>query len=125
MQTLQFHPAWDSTLSEKDRHTIKQSFELATLKPDKIIQFTPLWQAKNHRGNLLVTVLIHNIGEAEVTWNKEKIVLYTNSSKMAEHRFSLPFTCKSKTSTPWTFIFPQGHYEGDYEIPNGELFLKN
>ncbi|WP_165769140.1 hypothetical protein [Virgibacillus profundi] len=57
MQKLIFESAWDKTIAEQDRENIKQVFDKVNLTAEKSIQFTSLWQAKNHRGELLIAVL--------------------------------------------------------------------
>lgn len=57
MQKLKFQSAWDKTIAEEDRKKIKTAFENVSLDSGRNIQFSTLWQAKNHRGELLVAVL--------------------------------------------------------------------
>lgn len=50
MQMLTFESKWDKTITNHDRKRIREFFQEAVLTPDIAIQFTSLWQAKNHRG---------------------------------------------------------------------------
>lgn len=106
MQTLVFENAWNKTISERDRERVRQSFTNVTLEDHVAIQFTPLWQAMNHKGELLVTTLIHNCSTDDVTLQDESLSVKHGHSLIVTHSFTIPFVVHAKTSMPWTFIFP-------------------
>lgn len=117
MQKLTFESAWDKTIAEKDREQIKQSFKEACLTPGINIQFTALWQAKNHRGELLVAVLIHNTSQQDFSFHNQKMTYTVNDTIFATHSFSPSIIVEKETSMPWTFIFPASSFDrfGNFE----------
>ncbi|WP_404452181.1 SLAP domain-containing protein [Virgibacillus necropolis] len=124
MQKLIFHPAWDKTIANQDRERIKKSFETTSLDPDKNVQFTSLSQAKNHRGDLLVMVLIHNTSHQELEFKNQPLIYKINDNQIAEHTFTLPVTLKQETSLPWTFIFPAGIFNDTEPYQDGVLIMQ-
>lgn len=108
MQKLTFEQAWDKTISLKDREKIHEVFLATNQKKNETIKFIPLWQAKNHKGELLVTVLIHNFSEQSLAFHNNKLhYLTSNNEIIAEHTFShASLMLEPETSMPWTFIFP-------------------
>lgn len=122
MQKLTFHPAWEKTIAAEDRERITLSFEAMDFGySNKEIEFTSLSQAKNHRGDLLVIVLIHNTSQQDHTIHDEKISYEVKNTSLAEHTFFLPFTIKKHTSMPWTFIFPSGSLDSTDSFQGGEI----
>ncbi|WP_164669327.1 SLAP domain-containing protein [Virgibacillus doumboii] len=123
MQQLKFHPKWDKTIAEEDRNHITQSFQQADLSSDKTIQFTSLWHVKNHRGDLLVTTIVHNTSESSAKLDNQILTCHVNGKEVAEHTFSPPFTFETKTSMPWTFIFPEGSFAKNVHFDENELTI--
>lgn len=121
LQKLTFESKWDKTIADQDRGQIKQFFQEAILVPAKNIQFTSLWQAKNHRGELLVTVLIHNISQRNFSFVDQQMTYLVNDSFFAKHTFSSPITIEKQTSMPWTFIFPASTLNSDERFEDGVL----
>lgn len=107
MQKLVFEEAWDRTISDTDRRRIEGIFQEAALANTPIIQFSMLQQAINHKGELLITVIIHNISSEPFFLTDKTMHYKTEERTEAKHTFSLPFAIKGKTSMPWTFIFPK------------------
>lgn len=107
MQKLMFDSSWDKALSNKDRKGIEDVFlKTATLNSNNI-QFTPLWQAFNHKEELLVTMLIHNFTSELVSFNDIQLRYLENNEMIAEHLFHHPtLAIQPSHSMPWTFIFP-------------------
>ncbi|KYC90332.1 MULTISPECIES: SLAP domain-containing protein [Heyndrickxia] len=125
MQKLQFESAWDKTLSDNDRERIKNVFFKTNYSNDNSIQFTPLWQAINHKGELLVTTLIHNFSEHPVTFKNKKLLYYENNKMIADHTFSIPnLLVEKKTSMPWTFIFPADSFHQKADLMNGYIEME-
>jgi SLAP domain-containing protein len=126
-QTLQFEAAWDKTIANQDREKIKQEFIRVkeNLSKEAKIQFTTLRHAVNHKGELLVIVLVHNTSNTDFTFYNQQIHYQTNGQTIARNIFTIPrLVIKKETSMPWTFIFPKQQILSD-EIPsNGELIIK-
>ncbi|MGE8207493.1 SLAP domain-containing protein [Heyndrickxia sp. NPDC080065] len=107
MQKLKFESSWDKTLSDKDRKRINQVFLGSNLSKEDSIQLTPLWQARNYKGELLVTVLVHNFGTQVLSFRDKNLCYVENNEVVAKHKFPLSnLIIEPKTSMPWTFIFP-------------------
>ncbi|WP_188207190.1 SLAP domain-containing protein [Alkalibacillus aidingensis] len=102
MQKLVFESKWEQTISEQDRQKIESTFNKINI-PNHQVRLTPLWQAVNHKGELLVTTLIHNSTNQSLSFNNTK-VQYDNR---VEALFTLPISIDPQTSMPWTFIFPE------------------
>ncbi|WP_171038075.1 SLAP domain-containing protein [Aquibacillus sediminis] len=107
MQKLQFENSWNKTISKQDREQIEKTFLEVMLQEDIPIQFTVLWHAVNHSGDLLVTTLVHNTTTEMVRFDDATIQYSVNNNMVAEYSFSLPtLHIAPQTSMPWTFIFP-------------------
>lgn len=107
-QTLNFEPSWDKALPEQDRLKIEQTFEQINHDTtEQSITFTPLWQAQNYKGELLVTVVINNYSEDKLSFDQTPINYIEDGQILATHFFTLKtVTIPPKTSMPWAFIFP-------------------
>ncbi|WP_068672633.1 SLAP domain-containing protein [Oceanobacillus sp. Castelsardo] len=127
-QTLQFEAAWDKTIANQDRERIEQEFLKVkeNLSREEEIQFTTLRHAINHKGELLVTVLVHNTSNTDFTFYNHNLHYQANGETIAEHIFTIPrFVIEKETSMPWTFIFPTQQILR-HEIPsNGTLLINN
>ncbi|MCU9614983.1 SLAP domain-containing protein [Caldibacillus lycopersici] len=130
MQQLVFEAAWNKTIADIDRRKIEQAFHLGKIS-DTFIHFQMLWSAINHRGELLITVLIHNPTDKAVQIRDEKIVYVEKEETVAENIFTFPtLEIGAYCSLPWTFIFPthkkigeQSDTIGRTEYVAGELLL--
>lgn len=122
MQKLQFELSWDKTLSIKDRERIKQAFLETSFSNHQDFQLTPLWEAFNHKGELLVTVLIHNFGKENLSFNNKKLCYFENNEIVAHNTFTLskPIV-EQETSMPWTFIFPAPSFFSHATLENGHI----
>ena len=69
------------------------------------IQLSFLWEAINHKGERLVTVLIHNREDTPLPFQDTAITYYNEDKQIAAGTFNLPLEIPGKTSMPWTFIF--------------------
>ena len=117
MQALLLEKAWERTISDADRSMIIEAFQEAVLSDKPAVQFSSLWQAMNHKKELLVTVIIHNIGKEAISFTDKTIKYSVAAKTAAKHTFSLPFFIQGETSMPWTFIFPK---ESIFFWPNPE-----
>ncbi|MFD2618646.1 SLAP domain-containing protein [Terrilactibacillus laevilacticus] len=121
MQQLLFESSWDKTISMKDRKIIHETF-LKTKTGDHNIHFVPLWQALNHKENLLVTVLIHNFSDELLSFNHTTIKYFEDRKQMAKYVFHLPaLVVEAETSMPWTFIFPKETISENAKLDDGYL----
>lgn len=122
MQKLVFESSWNKALSDKDRKAIENTFLETSKNHNDTIQLTPLWQAFNHKGELLVTVLIHNFTQHSFSFNGTKLRYSVNKEILAEHIFTRPLIeIQAKCSMPWTLIFPKEHLDNKLPIKNGYL----
>ncbi|MFJ5622838.1 SLAP domain-containing protein [Peribacillus loiseleuriae] len=122
MQKLQYESSWDKTLSNKDRKIIEGIFLDTSLPNQNSIQFTSLWQAINHKGELLVTVLVHNFSHQVCSFMNKKLRYMENNEIIAEHTFTLPsLIVQPETSMPWTFIFPVESLNSHELLEDGRL----
>ncbi|MEH6949512.1 SLAP domain-containing protein [Bacillus sp. JJ634] len=122
MQKLQFEPSWDKTLSLKDRKRIEEIHSETSLSNPANMQLTPLWQATNHKGELLITVLVHNFSQQVLLFHNKKLRYIENKEIIAEHIFILPsLVIQRETSMPWTFIFPVESLKKPATLEKGHL----
>lgn len=124
MQKLIFESSWDKALSNKDRKVIEDAFlKTATLNSNNI-QFTPLWQAFNHKDELLVTMLIHNFTSEFVSFNDIQLRYLESNKMIAEHLFHHPtLAIQASHSMPWTFIFPSSSTKRKATFENGQMVI--
>lgn len=122
MQKLIFESAWDKTISNKDRKEIEAIFLETSQSDNQGVQLTPLWQAFNHKGELLVTVLIHNFTMHAFSFQNTKLTYIEANEVLIEHSFTIPsFSIQAKSSMPWTFIFPNENLDKKFTLENGHL----
>lgn len=105
MQQLSFHPAWDKTISEKDRLLIEDIFDQTYNQVDDLIMSPVIRTAINHKKELLVTALVHNFTHHSAQFRNRSIFISCGDFD-EEQVFTLPdFVIPPFTSMPWTFIF--------------------
>jgi len=122
MQQLQFEASWDKALAAEDRQTIEKIFN-ETKDINRVnILFSPLREAINHKGELLVTVLVHNFTDHQLDFTNTKLVYSIHGEVIAENIFTLrALSIPAFTSMPWTFIFPEGSYKPLTSFENGRI----
>lgn len=127
MQRLVFEAAWDKTIAPIDREFITKTFHETKDNPKEKIIFTPIRQAINHQGSLLVTVLIQNFtNDSSLLLENIHVIYKENNELIAEHSFSHPHvTITKKTSMPWTFIFPSSSLVQDPALQSGTISIAN
>lgn len=126
MQKLVFHPAWDRTISEKDRMKIEETFQQTVHSINNEIKILPLWQAENHLGDLLVTTLIHNKTSNDLSFHNQLIKYVIKDETVATHTFNnQDLLIKTGTSMPWTFIFPEEKWNQFKLNQIGKIYLEN
>lgn len=124
MQRLHFEPSWEKTIALEDRELITEIFRGSNLKDDANIRLEPIWEAKNYKGEVLITVLIHNFMDTDLTFQNKKITYVENKAIIAEYIFTIPqLFIEPKTSLPWTFIFPVESFKIDKFHGNGKLLI--
>ncbi len=124
MQKLYFEPAWDRTIAQRDRNKITKMFQEQAAHIHNGIHLSFLWNALNHKGERLVTVLIHNREETASHLQETVITYYEHDRQIATGTFSLPSEIAGKTTMPWTFIFAQSNQTdkpSQYNIINEAL----
>lgn len=109
MQKLYFESAWDKTIAPSDREKIGKTFQEQALHLEDGIHFTFLWKAKNHKGELLIAVLIHNCEETTLHIQDAIVTYLERDEKIATSLFSVPCEIAGKTTMPWTFIFSESN----------------
>ncbi|WP_313893726.1 SLAP domain-containing protein [Psychrobacillus sp.] len=124
MQKLMFESSWNKALSNKDRKVIEDAFLKTAILNSNSIQFTPLWQAFNHKDELLVTMLIHNFTSELVSFNDIQLRYLENNKMIAEHLFHLPtLVIQPSYSMPWTFIFPTSSTKQEATFKNVQMVI--
>ena len=103
MQKLYFEPAWDKSIAPVDREKIRQHFQTRHLESDIHLSF--LWEAINHKGEQLVTVLIHNPKDTPLLLQDTIISYFKGNDRITTGIFHLPLRIPEKSAMPWTFIF--------------------
>lgn len=94
---LQFEPTWNKSISQQDRTLIEQTFTIC----DKNEPFTLIRQAINHRGEHLLTVLVHNQEDSMMTFQQRPVQIASFHGIFTIPQLQIP----PYTSMPWTFIF--------------------
>ncbi|WP_318615840.1 SLAP domain-containing protein [Sporosarcina sp. YIM B06819] len=105
MQNLYFEPAWDKTIAPADREKIIHHFHQQTKQLQSGVHMSFLRNARNHKGELLITVLIHNFEEINFRLDNTVISYNEQGKQPANATFSLRCEIAGNTSMPWTFIF--------------------
>lgn len=119
MQKLYFEAAWEHTLATNDRNKISQTFEIVKPNLDEGVQFTFLWEAHNHKGEQLITTLIHNVRPYPLELINTTIQYQQHENLSFISTFHVPEIIPPKSSMPWTFIFStdlKGKKAPDYII---------
>ena len=107
MQILKFEPSWEKAISINDRKLITDIFQSSNTQFNQSTRLKPIWEATNYKGEVLITILIHNFTNTTLTFRNQKLSYQEKNIVIAEHIFTVPqLVIKPKTSMPWTFIFP-------------------
>ncbi|WP_117170943.1 SLAP domain-containing protein [Paraliobacillus sediminis] len=126
MQQLQFESAWDKTIADQDRKRIERIFSETNHHQVQDITLAPVTVAKNHKGELLVTVLIHNFTEESFRFHGKTLQYKEKNLIKATHTFGSPtLTITKQTSMPWTFIFPTDSLQADCSFKDGVVEILN
>ena len=115
MQTLYFENAWERTIAQDDRDYIIEKFEEVKLELEEGIHFTFLWAAENHKKDLLITALIHNVRSYPLLLDDTVIAYQTNTDTPYINKFYIKETIPAHSTMPWTFIFSEN--KPTYETP--------
>lgn len=125
MQNLQFESSWEHAIALKDRELITNIFQNSNTEDGQSIRLEPIWEAMNYKGEVLITVLIHNFSNTGLTFQNQKFTYIEKETIIAEHIFTVPqLIIKPKTSMPWTFIFPTESLEMKEIRRNGKLKME-
>ncbi len=107
IQKLYFEPAWDKTIAPVDREKITHQFQQQTKQLQDGVHLSFLRNAINHKGEQLITVLIHNFEDINFHITNTVISYNEQGKHLANATFSLPCEIAGNTSMPWTFIFSE------------------
>ena len=125
MQQLQFDSSWDKALAAEDRQNIERIFHETKHLNSAGILFSPIREAINHKGELLVTVLVHNFTDNPLSFTNLRLLYSVLGKTIADNTFTLPaLEIPSQVSMPWTFIFPKGSYTTQTNFKNGRLAIR-
>src|SRR5690625_2803213 len=105
MQKLQFESAWDKTIAPKDRRQISDIFHSCATSLNIGVHFSFLWEAENHKNELLVTALIHNYNDTSLQIKNAIITYQIEQEKLATGIFNVHPIIPGNTSMTCTFIF--------------------
>ncbi|MDN4524706.1 SLAP domain-containing protein [Fictibacillus fluitans] len=125
MQRLIYERAWDKTIAEQDRTMIEEIFNETLEENEQSVAFPLIRSASNHKGDLLVTCLIHNFGSGPFAI-KDTVFAYSEDGVLiAEMAFTIPqVQLPPETSMPWTFIFPKALLKKEPAHAGGRLDFK-
>ena len=107
MQKLYFEPAWDKAIAPTDREKITHRFQQQTKQLQNGVHLSFLWNARNYKGEQLITVLIHNFEEINLRLHNTAISYNEQGKQPVNATFSLPCEIEGNTSMPWAFIFSE------------------
>lgn len=107
MQKLYFEPAWDKAIAPTDREKITHRFQQQTKQLQSGVHLSFLWNARNYKGEQLITVLIHNFEEINFRLHNTAISYNEQGKQPVNATFSLPCEIEGNTSMPWAFIFSE------------------
>ncbi|GAA0289171.1 SLAP domain-containing protein [Gracilibacillus halotolerans] len=117
MQSFQLQEAWQRQISPDDKEQLIDLFNKTRNQMGETITCIPYRLAFNHRQDLLCTVLIHNTKDESIDLRNVMITIKKESKEVATNIFEdLPLQLPSKTSMPWTYIFPLNHYDTSLTI---------
>ncbi|MEK4484335.1 SLAP domain-containing protein [Psychrobacillus sp. FSL H8-0484] len=122
MQKLEFESSWAKALSSKDREEIEKTFLETSNTENHDLLLSPIWQAINHKGELLITVLVHNFTQQVITFNQTRLAYIENNKIIAQSTFTLPtLSIPPSISMPWTFIFSVDSLKSPAKLNSGSL----
>ncbi|QFF97667.1 SLAP domain-containing protein [Psychrobacillus glaciei] len=122
MQKLAFEMSWDRALSDKDRKEIERIFLHTNKREFPSARLSLIWRATNHKGDLLVTVLVHNFTDEILIFSEKRVTYLENNEVIAENTFTLStLIIQPNTSMPWTFIFTKDSLKKVITLENGHL----
>ncbi|MFZ3578968.1 accessory Sec system S-layer assembly protein [Virgibacillus sp. DJP39] len=105
---LDLAESWEKSIAENTKSSLQKIVESAApLKPGEV-NFMGLEAKQKENKDLVVTILIRNGAEKNITLEQAPFGLKDASGEeIAKGSFKLEdFTVKANTSKPWTFIFP-------------------
>ncbi|SDN42540.1 SLAP domain-containing protein [Fictibacillus solisalsi] len=125
MQRLIYESAWDKTIAEQDRKMIEEIFNETSEENGQNVAFPLIRSAMNHKGDLLVTCLIHNFGSEPFVIQDTVFTYKEDGELIAELAFTIPqVQLPPETSMPWTFIFPKALIHKEPVHTGGKLDFK-
>lgn len=118
MQQLYLHPTWEKAVSQKDLALIEDVFEQTYTKADDVIMSPVVRTAFNHKGELLITALVHNFTHHSARFMNRSVFIRCGDY-MEEQVFTIPsLSIPPFTSMPWTFIFKPDPLHATLDLPH-------
>ncbi|MFC0015709.1 MULTISPECIES: SLAP domain-containing protein [Allobacillus] len=112
MQQLLYHSAWNKQVDSTLDQQIQKAYIQTRDDEDQVI--VPLRQAVNHKGDYLLTVLLHNRKQQTLNLSTVHLSVSSPNFKANQQQFSsAEWSIAPMTSAPWTFIFSQANYSGE------------
>ncbi|WP_277679848.1 accessory Sec system S-layer assembly protein [Gracilibacillus dipsosauri] len=105
---LDLEESWEKSIGDETKKSLEKIVENAPeLKPGEV-NFMGLSIKYNDNNDLLVTILIRNGSDKNITLQQIPLAVKdANGEEFVRGSFKLEnFTVKANTSKPWTFIFP-------------------
>lgn len=105
MQQLAFHPTWEQAISQQDRTLIEELFLETYTNVEDLLMSPVIRVARNHKKQLIVTVLIHNFTHHSARFHNRSVFIRCGNYE-EEHTFTIPnLVITPFTSMPWSFLF--------------------
>lgn len=104
MALLQFHPVWESTLTEKQKEAFSQAVQ--NLPPSSAECSAVLFRGKYKKnGGLVATVLLRNGLSHDLHIENIKVKILEGNAVIAEGIFSSNIHIYTDCAYPWSFVF--------------------
>lgn len=123
MQKLKLEEKWAKTIAKEDFQEIEKIFNGIKFGDQENVFFTFLSEAINHRGELLIITLVHNVTNASYILENQALHYKVNDEIRVTHYFSMPVKVAAKTSMPWTFIFPKSKVQNKWLNGSGSIVM--
>lgn len=126
MQRLIYEYSWDKAIAGQDRKTIEKVFQETSIPSGQAASFAMIRTAINHKGELLVTGILHHFRKETFTVQNMEMTYKENGKTIAKFIFTVPqIVLEAETSMPWTFIFPVESLINKPALADGQLDFIN
>ncbi|OAO81632.1 hypothetical protein A0O32_1077 [Anoxybacillus flavithermus] len=111
---LDLEESWQQHLKEEDKQKLEQLVRSLTPPKQGEVNVMGLQARMNEEGDLVVTLLIRNGSDKNITFEQMPLAVEDASGDIvARGAFTLQLEVKANTSKPWTFIFPKSLLQKD------------